>query len=157
AITALVLYLGGAQPAIAPWMPVPSERYYLYQPLWTIPWGLATALMMAAIAHVMGVIGRRDAGASSFEDALVVNTIAWVIPSFVLMWLPETLIAPFFGGMPWPSWVEVLRLSVLAPLWQGALVLTGMRTTHVVGWIRGIIIALVVTGVGFVMFLPFMR
>ena len=113
--------------------------------------------MLASIAHVMAMLGRDNPSPCAFEDALVVNSIAWVIPSFVLMWLPETFLVPFFGGVPWPGWVDLLRLSLLAPIWQVALVVVGMRKTHGVGWIRGIVIGLVVTGVGFGMFLPIMR
>jgi hypothetical protein len=154
-VTALLLYLGGALPAIDPWMPIPTERYYLYQTLWTIPWGFATAILMAGIAHVMAVLGREGGG--TFEDALMMVTIAWVIPSFVLMWLPETFLAPFFSGLPWPEWVEVVRLSILAPIWQVALTVLGARITYRTGWVRAVSIALVTTAASFLMFLPFMR
>jgi len=156
-ITALILYFAQVLPLIDPWIPIAKEKYYLYQAFWTIPWGLATAFMLAGIAHVMAMLGRDNPSPFTFEDALVVNSIAWVIPSFVLLWLPETFIVPFFGGAPWSGWVDLLRLSLLAPIWQVALVVIGMRKTHGVGWIRGIVIGLVVTGVGFGMFLPIMR
>jgi hypothetical protein len=58
---------------------------------------------MAAVAHVMTVLGRQDAGFSNVEDAVAANTIGWVILSFALMWLPETFVAPIFGGVPRPS------------------------------------------------------
>ena len=156
-VTALILYFVQVPLLIDPWIPVTKEKYYLYQAFWTIPWGLASAMMLAGITHVMAVVGRRDVSRFTFEGALLVTSIAWVIPSFVLMWLPETFIVPFFGGAPWPGWVDLLRLSILAPIWHVALAAIGIRKTHQVSWIRAIVIGLVFVGVSFGMFLPIMR
>jgi hypothetical protein len=157
AVTAYILYRVGILPAIEPWIPIAEERYYLYQAFWTIPWGLVTAIMISGVAHIMAVLGRRGTEQYSFVDALLVNAMAWVIPSFVFMWLPETFVVSIVGDIPWLGWVEILRLAVFPVIWQVALVLIGMRQTHRVGWIRGILIAVVVTGLGFLMFLPVMR
>ena len=155
--TSFILYSVKVLPAIDPWLPIAKEQYYLYQTFWTIPWGLATATMMAGVAHIIAVLGRQRSSTFTFEDAMAVNAIAWVIPSFVFMWLPETLVVPFYGGAPWPSWFEVMRLSVLAPVWQVILIVMGMRKTHAVSWRRGIIIGLIAVALSFIMFLPFMR
>jgi hypothetical protein len=157
AVTAYLLYRAGILPAIEPWVPISEERYYLYQAFWTIPWGLVTAIMISGVAHIMAVLGRQGTEHYFFEDALLVNTVAWVIPSFVFMWLPETFVVSIVGDIPWPGWVEILRLAVFPVVWQVILVVIGMRQTHRVGWIRGILIAVVVTGLGFLMFLPVMR
>lgn len=157
AITAYLLYRVGILPAIEPWVPIAEERYYLYQAFWTIPWGLVTAIMMSGVAHIMAVLGRQCTERYSFEDALLVNTVAWVIPSFVFMWVPETFIVSIVGDIPWPGWVETLRLAVFPVVWQVILVAIGMRQAHRVGWIRGILIGVTVTGLGFLMFLPVMR
>lgn len=155
-ITSILLYRAGMLPAFDPWMPIATEQYYFYQTFWTIPWGLATGMMLAGSAHVIGVLGREDK-VYTFEGALAVVTIAWVIPSFILMWLPETIISLFFEDVPWPDWVEIARLAILAPIWQAVLTVLGIRQTHQAGWLRSIIVGLVTTGLGFLMFLPFMR
>jgi hypothetical protein len=155
--TALILYFTEVLSVIEPWIPIPVDKYYLYQAFWTIPWGLATAMMLAGISHVIAVVGRGNDLHFFYEDALLVTSVAWVIPSFVLMWLPETLIVPFFGEVPWPAWIDLLRLSILAPIWHIALVVIGIRKTHRVGWLRGFVIGLVFVGVSFGMFLPIMR
>lgn len=158
AITAYLLYRVGILPAIEPWVPVAEERYYLYQAIWTIPWGLVTAIMIGGVAHIMAILGRQGTEQYLFfEDALLVSTIAWVIPSFVFMWVPETFVVTIVGDIPWPGWIEMLRLAVFPVIWQVVLVVIGMRQTHRVGWIRGILIGIVVTGLGFLMFLPVMR
>jgi hypothetical protein len=155
--TALLLYLTGILPVIEPWIPVSIDKYYLYQTFWTIPWGLATAMMLAGSTHVLAVIGRRNRSDFNFEDALIVTCIAWVVPSFVLMWLPETLIVPLFGTVPWPAWVDLLRLSILAPIWYIILVIIGVRKLYGTGWLRSIITGLIFVAISFGMFIPVMR
>ena len=155
--TALLLYLTGVFPVIEPWIPVPVEKYYLFQAFWTIPWGMVTAMALAGSTHVLAVIGRRSSSSFDFEDALIVTCIAWVVPSFVLMWLPETLVVPFFGAVPWPAWIDIVRLSILAPIWHIMLVITGVRKLYGIGWLQGIIIAVVFVVISFGMFIPVMR
>ena len=114
-------------------------------------------MMLAGSIHVLAVIGRGSSSYFNFEDALVVTCVAWVVPSFVLMWLPETLIVPFFGAVPWPAWIDLLRLSILAPIWHIVLVVIGVRKLYGTGWLRGIIIAVVFVAISFGMFIPVMR
>jgi hypothetical protein len=156
-ITALILYFVPVLPAMEPWIPITRESYYLYQAFWTIPWGLATGIMLGGIAHILAVLGRGEGSPFTFEDSLAVNSIAWVVPSFVLMWIPETFVVPFTGSLPWPPSIEILRLAVLPPIWQTTLVFVGMRKTHRVSWFRGIVIGVTVTCASFLMFLPVMR
>lgn len=81
--------------------------------------------------------------------------LAWIVPNFWLMWLPETLLAPL--GVTWPAWVEIPRLMVISPLWQIALVAAGLRITHEIGWLRASLIGLLSVAAFFAMFLAFMR
>jgi hypothetical protein len=155
-ITALIYYVIGRLPAIEPWIPLPAEKVYLYQAFWTVPWGLATWIMFSGIAHLLAIAGRRDPARYRFEDALVVCGLAWVVPNAILMWLPETILVPIFGVF-WPTWVEMLRLMVLPPIWQSLLVAIGLRETHHVGWLPGIGIGIVTVAVFFVSFLAYMR
>jgi len=156
ALTALVYYLIGRLPALEPWMPIDPGRYYLYQVFWTVPWGLATWIMFSGIAHLLAVAGRANASSCRFEDALAVCAVGWVVPSAVLMWVPETILVPVFGVF-WPTWLETLRLMVIPVVWQALLVAVGLRQTHQVGWLRGVGIGLVTVMVFFVTFLAFMR
>jgi hypothetical protein len=85
-----------------------------------------------------------------------VVSISWVLPWFVCAWLPETLILiPF--GIVFPAFVEIVRLGVLAVVYQTVLIASGLRRTHNVSWFKGVVIGLVSNGVMFVMFLAFMR
>jgi len=105
------------RPAIEPWLPVPEERYYLYQTFWTIPWGMVTALMLAGVIHVSAVLGRLGPIGAAYDDAL----------------------------------------SVLAPVWQLALSVLGVRKLHLAGWVRSALTAIVFVAVSFAAFLPVMR
>lgn len=156
AMTALIYYAIGRLPAVDPWIPIAPERYYLYQVFWTIPWGLTTWIAFSGIAHLLAMVGRAASTSYRFEDALVVCGLAWVVPSTVLMWIPETLLVPLFGAF-WPTWVETMRLMVLPVAWQILLVTVGLKETHDTGWLRGVGIGVVTVLVFFVSFLAYMR
>ncbi len=154
--TALIYHAIGRLPAVEPWMPIAPERYYLYQVFWTVPWGLTTWIAFSGIAHLLAIAGRSAPASHTFEDALVVCGLAWVVPSTVLMWIPETLLVPIAGAF-WPAWVETLRLMVVPVVWQILLVAIGLKETHRVGWLRGVGIGIVTVLVFFVSFLAYMR
>lgn len=153
-ITVLVYYRIGRLPAVTPWVPIPEESYYLYQAAWTIPWGLATWILISGIAYLLTPAqdGERFA---SFEDALLICGLAWIVPNLFLMWIPETLLVPF--GISWPMWLETLRLMVFPPLWQVWLVGLGLHEMAGVSWLRGLLIGVVTVLAFFIMFLAFMR
>jgi hypothetical protein len=154
-VTVVIYTLIGRLPAFAPWVPIPVERYYLYQAFWTIPWGLMTWILMAGICHLLAIAGPQLRAGYQFEDALTVCGLAWIVPNLICMWIPETLLVPF--GVSWPSWLETLRIMVIPPLWQTALVALGLRITHEIGWLRAVLIGLLSVAAFFVMFLAFMR
>ena len=154
-VTVIIYFRIGRLPAIEPWVPVPADRNYLYQTFWTIPWGIATWIMISGAAHLLAIAGPRQRRGYQFEDTLFVCGLAWIVPNFFCMWIPETLLVPL--GIDWPEWFELLRLAVIAPLWQVALVAVGLRVTHEAGWPRAIFIGVVTVALFFVMFLAFMR
>jgi hypothetical protein len=156
AITALIYYAIGRLPAVEPWMPIAEERYYRYQIFWTIPWGLTTWIAFSGVAHLLAIAGRENPGAYTYEDALIVCGLGWVVPNAILMWIPETLLVPFFGAF-WPEWIEILRLMVLPVAWQIVLIAMGLHETHNVGWARGLGIGLMTVMIFFISFLAYMR
>ena len=56
-ITVLIYYIIHWLPKFPPWIPINIEEYYLYQTFWTIPWGLATWIMISGIAHSLSITG----------------------------------------------------------------------------------------------------
>jgi hypothetical protein len=143
-------------PAVEPWMPIPADRYYLYQIFWTIPWGLSTWIMMSGIVYLLAIAGKKEPARYCFDGALLVCGIGWVVPNLILMWIPETLLVPIFGVF-WPEWAELIRLTVIPPIWQTALVALGVRKIYDVHTIWATVLGLVSVGAFFIMFLAFMR
>lgn len=154
--TAALLYATQMRPTAEPWLPVAKTDYYLFQALWTVPWGLVTALALAAITHALSVMGGRPSE-GQFEDALAITSIAWAVPSFVLMWLPETFAAVVSRSVSWPGWVDVVRLAVVAPIWYVVLDFIGIRKTYGVKAVRAFAVALAFVAVSYGMFLVFIR
>lgn len=144
------------KPAFDPWLPIPLDEYYLGQIFWTLPWALATWILISGSAHLLAILGRADVTGLQFEDALNPCGLAWVTPAFYTMWLPETIIFPIFGQI-WPDWFDVLRIMIAPVIWQVVMTAIGLRVTHRVSWLRGILIGVVVTLLSFVMLIVFIR
>jgi hypothetical protein len=153
---AIFYFLLDHQPTFAPWLPVPLEVYYLGQIFWTIPWALATWILIAGAAHLSARAGRAQEPTFHFDHALAVCGLAWIVPAFYTQWLPETFIFPLFGQV-WPDWLDVVRIMVLPVFWQIGLTAFGMRVTHKISWIRAALIGLLATLLSFLMFLVFIR
>ena len=155
-ITVAIFYFFTHRPIAFPaWIPVPEEHYYFYQMFWTLPWGLATWVMLSGIGHLLSVVGRENIASFTFEDACIGVGLAWVVPAFYTQWLPETFIAPF--GDFWPFWVDVVRIMIVPVIWQTLLTAIGLRVTHRVSWLRGIFTGVLLTFVSFIMFITFIR
>ena len=154
--TAFLLYIFRHIPTFPPWIPIDIEVYYLYQTFWTVPWGLATWIMISGIGHLLSIAGRKDVSKYKFEDALAVCSVGFVVPWTFFTWIPETFIVPFFGIF-WPLWIELLRVMVFPTIWQVLLITVGLRKTHDIGWIKGIGIGILTVITFFIMFVAFMR
>lgn len=155
-LTAFLLYITHTPVSFPQWVPIANEVYYLYQTFWTVPWGLVTWIMISGISHILAITGKNDVSQYKFDYALAVNSIAFVVPWFYLAWLPETFIAPFFGVI-WPSIVDLLRMAILAPLWQTVLTAIGLRQMYNVGWAKSIGIGVITVAASFMMFMPYIR
>jgi hypothetical protein len=149
-------FLVNRQPAFDPWLPVPLEAYYLYQMIWTIPWGVFTWVMISGIGHLAALAGRRNVNAYRFEEAAITAGLAWVVPTFYTQWIPETFLVPLLGR-GFPLWLDVLRIMVIPVCWQIGMTAIGFRETHQISWVRAIAIGCLLTLTSFVMFLVFIR
>lgn len=155
-ITAFLLYISHYLPAFPPWIPIDIEVYYLYQTFWTVPWGLATWIMISGFCHLLSLLGKKDFSKYKFEDALAVCSVGFVVPWTFFTWIPETFIVPFFGVF-WPLWIELLRVMIFPTIWQTLLIAIGLRKTHEVGWTKGIGIGILTVITFFIMFAAFIR
>lgn len=162
-ITALLFFFTGRKPAVNPWMPISEDKYYLYQTFFTTLWAFGTWIMMSGFAHLLSIAGKKDISPYRFDDALLVVCIAWIVPSFYFMWIPETIFAILScfnilsSKTDFPFILELFRLMIIPPLWQSILTAIGLRYTYQTGWVKGFLIGVFTTGLSFMMFLAFMR
>ncbi|MFX1514501.1 MAG: YIP1 family protein [Promethearchaeota archaeon] len=154
--TALLGFLTQRALAVEPWLPIAADTYYLYQTFWTVPWGLGTWILISGVGHLLAQVGNKEGTKGQFEDTLFVVTIGWIVPWSICGWLPETLILIPFDIWP-PLWLELVRYMILPILWQTVLITLGLRITHEVSWIKGVLIGLISNGIVFILFMTYMR
>jgi hypothetical protein len=141
-VAVLSYYLLGHPPQAAGFLAVSRERWYLVQTFTTIPVGLAGFLSYAALAHLLS---RAWGGSGSFEGTFAAQMYANILPCALLMLLPELLLAPplfalGYSGVPWPAWVELLRVFILPLPWLYALAVLSLARAQKIPWPRALLI-----------------
>ncbi len=141
-LTVLIFYLLGHQPMARGFLTVSPEKWYLVQTFTTIPVGLAGFLSMGALAHL---IAKAWGGAGSFEATFASQVLASVIPCILFMLIPELFLAPFFiaagrTSLPWPAWVESLRVFILPLSWLYALSVLSLARVQKIFWPKALLI-----------------
>ncbi len=151
-VTVFIYWLLGHQPVTEGWLVVPPDRWYLVQTFTTIPVGLAGFLSCGALAYLLC---RAAGGRGSFEATFAVQAYSLILPCVVFMLLLELLVAPFLiaagaDRVPWPDWVETLRVFVLPFAWIFALSALGLHRVHGIHWLAGLgisVVSMIPTGV----------
>lgn len=86
----------------------------------------------------MQLVAKGLGGRGQFESVFVLVAVGSVFPTFVLMWLPETLLVVFFsgdraselGGFAFlPGWADVLR-QLIVPAWTLGIYIQGLARIH---------------------------
>jgi hypothetical protein len=144
-LTVLIYWLLGHQPMNEGWLTVPSHRWYLVQSFTTIPVGLAGFLSYGGLAYLLC---RAAGGTGSFEATFATQTYCLILPCVVFMLLLELLVAPFMIAsgvtrLPWPQWVESLRVFVLPFAWIFSLSAFSLHRVHGIHWLAGLGISVV--------------
>ena len=144
-VTVLIFYLLGHTPVSRPFLTIPLERWYLVQTFTTLPVGLAGFLSYSGLAYILCKIAK---GEGTFDQTVSSQAFTLHIPTFIFMWIPETLVAPFLiaNGMttlPWPDWVENLRVFVLPFIWIFVISTIALSKIHNIRWWKSIIIILI--------------
>ena len=151
-LTALIYYLLGHLPVARGWLTVPKEKWYLVQTFTTIPVGLAGFLSYAAIAHLLS---KAAGGNGSFEATFASQMFAIIIPCVVFMLLVELLVAPIMialgrTSLPWPEWVEMLRVFVLPFAWIFFISTAALSRVQGIHWLAALgflVISMIPTGI----------
>lgn len=113
----------GIGPAVEPFLKIPTNRYYLIQRFWQIPFFFVTTIVFAGIVRLLSEIA---GGRGSFERLFSVLCIAQTLPMFLTMWLPETIGFLFFPGKAiFPLWLDVAR-QVAGVVWPLVITVLGI-------------------------------
>jgi hypothetical protein len=158
AITVLVYWLLGHQPVAKGWLTIPRERWYLVQTFTTVPVGLAGFLSCAGLMYFLC---RAAGGRGSLEATFAVCAYAIIVPCVVFMLILEMLFAPVavalgMKRLPWPEWVELLRVFVLPFAWifaLSALSVKRVHGTHAAAGLAFTVLALVPTAMTMAVFI----
>ena len=150
-VTALIYFLLGHAPVTAGWLIIPREKWYLVQAFTTIPVGLAGFLSYAGMAHLLC---RAAGGKGTFEATFASQMFTIIIPCVVFMLLLELFIAPIMialgaHSVPWPQWVETLRVFVLPFAWiflMSTIALSRVQGVHWLACLAFVVIAMIPTG-----------
>lgn len=139
-LIALTLYSGvavvyvalGHRPAWTPLTLFPAEHWYLVQAFITIPVGLVTTFAYSGIVYA---VCRAFGGRGTFDATFASSAFSLHLPMALLMWIPEVLIAPMlYGqtrhGLPWPAWVELLRMFLIPMPWAGVVSAVALAYLH---------------------------
>jgi hypothetical protein len=151
-LTVLIFFLLGHAPVNRGWLTIPPERWYLVQTFTTIPVGFAGFLSYAGICHLLS---RAVGGRGTFETTFASQMFALIIPCVVFMLLLELLVAPVMialgaKGVPWPEWVEIMRVFVLPFAWIFFLATAALSRIQKIHWLPSlgfVLVALVPTAV----------
>lgn len=103
-------------------LPIPAADYYLWETFFTIP---VFFLILACAAAIAQLVSRAWRGRGTFEDTFAVLSLGILLPTFPLMWMPETLVLVFLpqlraeplGGFSFmPDWLNNAR-QICVPVW----------------------------------------
>ncbi len=144
-VTVFICYLLGHTPVSKPLLPVPPEKWYLVQTFTTLPVGLAGFLAYSGLAYILC---KASGGKADFDRTFASQAFTLFIPTFIFMWIPETLIAPFLishgmHAVPWPDWVENLRIFVLPFIWMFTISTIALSKIHDIGWWKALFIVII--------------
>ncbi len=144
-VTVLIFYLLGHAPVTTPFLPISLEKWYLIQTFTTLPVGLAGFLSYSGLAYLLCKAAR---GKGDFDQTFASQAFTLYIPTFIFMWIPETLVAPILiaNGMHafhWPDWVENLRVFVLPFIWIFIISTVALSKIHSIPWWKSFIIVII--------------
>jgi len=144
-VTVLIAYVMGQVPVTQPFLTIPLEKWYLIQTFTTLPVGIAGFISYSGLAYLLCKAVR---GTGNFDQTLASQAFTVYVPTFIFMWIPETLLAPILiingiDPFPWPSWVENLRVFVLPFVWIFIISVTALSQIHNIKWWKSLIIVVV--------------
>jgi hypothetical protein len=144
-VTVFIGYTLGHTPTTPLVLPIPHEEWYLFQTFITIPIGLAGALSYSGLAYILC---RAIGGKGTFDATFASQAYTLHVPCVIFMWIPETVLLPVFyvtgvHSVPWPQWVEILRIFIIPFPWIFFMSTVALSTIHKISWWKSFVIILV--------------
>ena len=145
-IVAFVYYLLNHLPTAEPFLNIiPLKKWYLIQTFTTIPIGLAGLLGYSGIAYLFS---KALGGKGSFDATFASQSFTLHIPCFILMWIPEALLFPFLfmkgiHSVPWPNWVENLRIFIIPLPWIMIISVIALSKVHKISWWKSVFVFII--------------
>ena len=138
ALVAARIYALGHHPPTTPITLIRATDWYAVQSLITVPVGFVAAFAFSGIAYA---ICRAFGGRGTFDATFGASAFSLHLPMLIMMWLPEILIAPrLYAGtapvLPWPSWIELLRIFLIPLPWAGVVSTLALARIHRLCWYR---------------------
>jgi hypothetical protein len=132
----LLFFELGRRPASTPLLLFPMDRWYLVQAFITIPIGVGATFTYSGIAHA---VCRSFGGRGTFSATFGSSAFSLHLPMLIFMWIPEiwaALTLLFEGGhaLPWPTWVEVLRVFLIPLPWAAVISCVALARIHRLAW-----------------------
>ena len=126
------IYSLGYRPQAVPLTLFPAETWYLLQAFITIPVGLVAAFAFSGIAYA---VCRAWGGSGTFDATFGAAAFSLHLPMLIFMWIPDIFVAPaLYGhgghGLPWPIWIELLRIFLVPLPWAGIVATLGLSRVH---------------------------
>jgi hypothetical protein len=126
------IYSLGYRPHAVPLTLFPAETWYLLQTFITIPVGVVAAFAFSGMAYA---VCRAWGGTGTFDATFGAAAFSLHLPMLIFMWIPDIFVAPaLYGpgghGLPWPMWIELLRIFLVPLPWAGIVATLGLSRVH---------------------------
>ena len=145
--TVFVGWRNGFGAVTTPFLNLPAEDYYLYETFFCLPVFFLIAVVFGGVSRLLAMaVG----GRGNFESNFTVYVTCSVLPMFLTMWLPETVLMVFFpaaraenlGGFPGlPVWLDAVR-QIAGIVWPLAVAVVGIRISEKIGVFRSLFVTL---------------
>jgi hypothetical protein len=119
-ISSLFFYIMHFSPRGRTFLSVSAENWYLLQIFTALPAVFAGVLSFTGLTLILA---RMAGGKGNFENAFPVLSFALLVPSFILIWIPEMILFPFLYTIHgsyksiWPLLIETARVFILPGAW----------------------------------------
>lgn len=161
-ITVVIGYSRGFGAVTTPLLAIPAEEYYYWEAFFMIPVYFVAVILFAGIGRILALwLG----GKGSFDDIFAIFALAFLLPTLLFLWLPETALIVFFpdqrltplGGFELlPLWVDIAR-QILGGAWPVIVAIVGIKISQRLNWVQSIGIATLATIPTVAMILVFIR